>query len=386
MAFILEEAYQETKEHYQLNLLAGREGLSTTVSWVYQLEETTIISHFWGKELAVTMGLGFQTKEALIGLIDELKAHDAAGLFINIGPYLSQIDQEVIRHCDELKFPLITVPWEIILADLIKDYCIRVFREENDEKDLINAAIEAIEVPSAYESYQPVLSKHFHIQGTFQIALLVSENAETLVSIQKRRLLFQLKKKFDGLTFPYLVFWYHDSYVLLVNDIEEKKFLEQLQKIEEYARTREPDTVLFIGYGTPVEQVTQLRNAYRRSHAALYMSKMQNQSPCSFQSMGIYQLLLSVDDESLLRDIYYKTLAPLIEYDKEHNSDYEDTLYYFLKYSGSIQAISKATFTHRNTVIYRIKRVKELLGKDLEDAEERFPYQMAFYIKKILQY
>lgn len=385
MAFLLEEAFQETKNHYQLELLAGREGLATSVSWVYQLEETTIISHFWGKELAVTMGLGFQTTEALIGLVDELKAHDAAGLFINIGPYLNEIDKEVIKHCDELKFPLITVPWEIILADLIKDYCIRVFRDENEEKDLVKAVIGAIEAPTAYENYQTALSKHFNTQGSFQIALLVTEKTETLISIQKRRLLFQLKKVFDDLTLPYLAFWYQDSYVLLVNDMEEKLLLEQLHKIDEHAKNQEPDTILFIGYGTPVQQVTQLRHAYKRAHAALYMAKMKNQSLYSFQDMGIYQLLLSIDDSALLKDMYLKVLSPLRNYDEEHNTNYEDTLYYYLRYNGSIQAIAEATYTHRNTVLYRIKKVKELLGKDLEDTEERFPYQMAFYIKKIMQ-
>lgn len=385
MAFILEEAFQETKNHYQLELLAGREGLATSVSWVYQLEETTIISHFWGKELAVTMGLGFQTTAALIELVDELKAHDAAGLFINIGPYLNEIDKEVIKHCDELKFPLITVPWEIILADLIKDYCIRVFRDENEEKDLVKAVIGAIEAPTAYENYQTALSKHFNTQGSFQIALLVTEKTETLISIQKRRLLFQLKKVFDDLTLPYLAFWYQDSYVLLVNDMEEKLLLEQLQKIDEHAKNQEPDTILFIGYGTPVQQVTQLRHAYKRAHAALYMAKMKNQSLYSFQDMGIYQLLFSIDDSALLKDMYLKVLLPLRNYDEEHNTNYEDTLYYYLRYNGSIQAIAEATYTHRNTVLYRIKKVKELLGKDLEDTEERFPYQMAFYIKKIMQ-
>lgn len=385
MAFLLEEAFQETKNHYQLELLAGREGLATSVSWVYQLEETTIISHFWGKELAVTMGLGFQTTEALIGLVDELKAHDAAGLFINIGPYLNEIDKEVIKHCDELKFPLITVPWEIILADLIKDYCIRVFRDENEEKDLVKAVIGAIEAPTAYENYQTALSKHFNTQGSFQIALLVTEKTETLISIQKRRLLFQLKKVFDDLTLPYLAFWYQDSYVLLVNDMEEKLLLEQLHKIDEHAKNQEPDTILFIGYGTPVQHVTQLRHAYKRAHAALYMAKMKNQSLYSFQDMGIYQLLLSIDDSALLQDMYLKVLSPLRNYDEEHNTNYEDTLYYYLRYNGSIQAIAEATYTHRNTVLYRIKKVKELLGKDLEDTEERFPYQMAFYIKKIMQ-
>ena len=74
----------------------------------------------------------------------------------------------------------------------------------------------------------------------------------------------------------------------------------------------------------------------------------------------------------------------LKKYDEEHHTTYEEVLYEYLKYNGSIQAIAEATYTHRNTVLYRIKKVKEILGQELESTQERFPYQVAFYIRDML--
>ena len=52
-----------------------------------------------------------------------------------------------------------------------------------------------------------------------------------------------------------------------------------------------------------------------------------------------------------------------------------------MKHNGSIQAVSEEMFTHRNTVIYRMNKIKELLGTNLEETEERIPYQIAYYIR-----
>ena len=78
-----------------------------------------------------------------------------------------------------------------------------------------------------------------------------------------------------------------------------------------------------------------------------------------------------------------ETLRPLMEYDQHHDSNYVETLEAYLKYNGSIQEVSEATFTHRNTVIYRMNNIRRILGCKLETVEERTPYLLAFYIRKM---
>ena len=41
-------------------------------------------------------------------------------------------------------------------------------------------------------------------------------------------------------------------------------------------------------------------------------------------------------------------------------------------------------YTHRNTINYRIRKIKEILNSEIETPEERFQYQLAFHIKKML--
>lgn len=137
MSLTIEDALLYTKTLYKIKLVAGKKGITNQISWVHLLEDTTIINQFWGNELAVTTGFGFPDSKALLNLIPLLKEHQCSGLIINVGKYIHEIPTEVLTFCEEHDFPLLTVPWEIYLADLIKDFCIRTFTSQKEEQQTI---------------------------------------------------------------------------------------------------------------------------------------------------------------------------------------------------------------------------------------------------------
>ena len=59
MSFTIEDMILTGEKKYEMKFLAGQNGWANSISWVHLLEDTTIIQNFWGKELAVTTGLGF---------------------------------------------------------------------------------------------------------------------------------------------------------------------------------------------------------------------------------------------------------------------------------------------------------------------------------------
>ncbi|MGG7186448.1 helix-turn-helix domain-containing protein, partial [Clostridium butyricum] len=89
-------------------------------------------------------------------------------------------------------------------------------------------------------------------------------------------------------------------------------------------------------------------------------------------------------DPQILWDLYKKYLGIIHDYDKTHKTDYENILEIYLKNNCSIQAVSKKTYTHRNTINYRIKKIKEILNNQLDNSEENFNYLLAFHIREIL--
>ena len=65
-----------------------------------------------------------------------------------------------------------------------------------------------------------------------------------------------------------------------------------------------------------------------------------------------------VPDLQLQRELGADLLKPLTDYDERHNTGYVQALELYLACGGSIKEVSEKTYTHRNTVIYRINSIK----------------------------
>ena len=55
-----------------------------------------------------------------------------------------------------------------------------------------------------------------------------------------------------------------------------------------------------------------------------------------------------------------------------------DTLFYYLQFAGSTTRAAKLLCLHKNTMLYRMGRIRELLGMDLTSGEDLFMLQTSF--------
>ena len=76
-------------------------------------------------------------------------------------------------------------------------------------------------------------------------------------------------------------------------------------------------------------------------------------------------------------------LKPLTEYDEQHNADYVETLECYLNNGGSVKAVAEEMFIHRNTILYRMTNIKNLLNCSLESSEDRMRFKIACMIRKM---
>lgn len=385
MAFTIQEALLETGEEYQLKLLAGKKGGNRNVSWVHIIEDVTIIRNFWGNELAVTLGINIHSEQDLFAIIDRLMEHRACGLIINIGDYFHHVSDKVIDYCDKHDFPLLTVPWEIYVADMVKDYCMRILLSEQDEIQYAKAFQNAIKSPLNVEDYRSVLQPAFDVDGSFQVVVLFMEAS-------KKRDLFYMKKAearmkviLEKVPHPYSFFQNDNYFVLVVNHISDEELIDVMHVfVKEYTKQTEDDS-LVIGIGSMASCVTKIADSYIRAKAAVRMAYYGGEKIVRFKDMGVKQILFTTENEDILLDYYHNTLRAIQDYDKKHHANYEETLEQYIKCNGSILQTAEHLFTHRNTVNYRISKIKELLQNPLETPQERFPYQMAFFIKDSLR-
>ena len=383
MSFTIEDMMLTSEKRYEMKFLAGKNGWANSISWVHLLEDTTIIQNFWGKEVVVTTGLGFPEKEDWMRLARKLNRYHASGLIINVGQYIREIPEELMAYCDENDLPLLTVPWEVRLSDMIKDFSIRVFVQDNTDEQIAAALIAAIETPDNQTAYRRELWQYFDVDGSFQVLLLTCEGLDAMDMVERRKLSYRIQVYLEDITHNASFFYYNSDFVLVANAVPEEALYQLIEGAIKRGEKRMPERKLRVGIGSKCMDISRLSVSYRRAKAAVQMAMTQKRQVVKFDDCGLYRLLYMVEDTGVLQEIETECLAALKEYDRKYNAGYVETLQSYLKHNGSIQAVAEELYTHRNTVLYRLGNIRKVLGNELKTPEERLPYQMAFYIRSM---
>jgi purine catabolism regulator len=103
-----------------------------------------------------------------------------------------------------------------------------------------------------------------------------------------------------------------------------------------------------------------------------------------FGDLGVYRLLLSIGITKDLREFYNEMLGHLLEHDARNGGELLQTLDNYFRYHGSPSAMAEGMHLHRNTLLYRLRRIQEITGLDLSDAETGLALHLALRIGEVL--
>jgi DNA-binding PucR family transcriptional regulator len=102
------------------------------------------------------------------------------------------------------------------------------------------------------------------------------------------------------------------------------------------------------------------------------------------KELGPYGLLLRASTRDELESFAQRTLRPLVEHDRAHDGELLHTLHAYLDENRVQRRVAARCFIHVNTVVYRVKRIEELLGVDLDDPGTVFDVTLAMRILDLL--
>ena len=78
-----------------------------------------------------------------------------------------------------------------------------------------------------------------------------------------------------------------------------------------------------------------------------------------------------------------EVLGRLIQYDEENGTDYLEILKAFFENDCSVLHTAKAVYCHKNTLNYKMNKVKEILGYDIMSNGNRTRIMVALYFMKM---
>jgi sugar diacid utilization regulator len=145
--------------------------------------------------------------------------------------------------------------------------------------------------------------------------------------------------------------------------------------VQRYVKGLLPDLTVSVGIGRNKRDPALLPDAYSEAEVALEIGHRIHgpSSVSTFEGAGTYKLLFRVLQENPeeLESFYEETLEPVVRYDSRYSTELVQTLVTYLGNDASTVRTASDLYAHRHTIRYRLDRVSELTGLDVDKSEDR---------------
>lgn len=157
------------------------------------------------------------------------------------------------------------------------------------------------------------------------------------------------------------------------------------EEVLEEAERNYPLTIR-IGVGTPIDNFLELRTSYYQANEAIRHVGAEEESGTGYyENYIVDQLIASVKDPEILKNFAEMSLGPLCRYDREHGTNLVQTLAVYFDCNGNVSIAAKKLFLHRNSLIYRMDRIKEVLNTDLRNPTELLTLQVGLRVLWVME-
>ena len=174
--------------------------------------------------------------------------------------------------------------------------------------------------------------------------------------------------------------------ILMLESFDETSLGRLVETILQECARATLDSGTSLGVGRPHTGVVGIRTSFREAEQALAMGRrvLGAGRVVSFADLGLHRLLFAVSTQPELADFYEDTVGALVDYDRRTGGDLMATLDAFFIALGSPTETSQRMHLHRNTVLYRLRRIEEIGGLKLDDASTRLNLQLCLRIRDVL--
>lgn len=148
-----------------------------------------------------------------------------------------------------------------------------------------------------------------------------------------------------------------------------------------------------LALGTPAASLAEWPRSLEEAEQALVLGR-QLFGPdrvLAFGDLGVYRLLVRLREAPELWTFYRETLSKLAAYDakqggdKKQGGEFLKTLEAYFNNLGNLARTADALHVHRNTLLYRLGRIADISGLDLDDPEEHFALWLALKAHRVLR-
>lgn len=390
----------------KLKLVAGKNGIDNYSEWVYVAEcfDDPLENIKWiqGHEIVIITGRGIrEDKQELTKVIKAISDKNGAALIINIGTYIKKIPKEALDAADELGLPLFELPWEEKIVEISQNICKSILYSRNDRNSSKNFFSEMI-FGDAMDDEKAIDRASFYgydLSGKCNVCICSPDNIEEYIkekNLNNKQVVRKIKSDIVKILEVELEKHYLKSPVIERSDSiifinrndgnAAKKLKPALNDIQQNINNKMDGLKVSIGIGNSYDSLSQIKKSYNEANLSLKCARFESKENTiiSYEKIGVYGLLFSIKDKSILEQYYFNTLGEVQKYDNLNDTELLKTLEVYLSGGCNVTTTADELFIHRNTLKYRTGKIEELLECDLHDFRTCERLQVAFDIRKII--
>lgn len=372
-----------------ITLIAGEGGIYKNVTWTYICQTLDFSKWVNGGELLFITGMGMDLDEdSLLKLIKDCAIKEISGVVIlNNSEYIKEIPSTCIDLANELKIPLFKMPWDIKLIDVTKEisnYIMERSLIENKERELIK---ELLFIKDTSKEKICKLTKHcgFNTEGLYFVAIF--KMIDSLPSnIKDEYVSNYIKMKLSQNNTSYILDKYDKKIICVLkyedNISELKSVLKQINEdINVYVKSS-------LSLGGVYKSIFDIKESYEESIHVLDFYKYINNDIefVDYDDIGFYKMLFDFKDIDKLKQYKNKNLGKLVSHDENKSAELLETLKVYLFNNCNLINTSKALYIHRNTLIYRVNKIKSVLDNALDDPIKKNELMNSIMINEYLNF
>jgi PucR family transcriptional regulator, purine catabolism regulatory protein len=151
-------------------------------------------------------------------------------------------------------------------------------------------------------------------------------------------------------------------------------------------RALQNDLPISAGLSSSTRDATEWQRAYDQAQQAILLGRQifGPQSLTRFDDLHVYRLLYELRASPELIRFHEEVLGALVEYDRRHHSTLLLTLEGYFNTQGNLREAAERLQIHRNTLLYRLRRIEQIAGIDMARTEDMLALQIGLKAHRLL--
>ncbi len=347
-------------------------------------------------------GLIYQMKDStdrLIGVVDEKGTVIACSQLSHIGEVRSDVVDEIAYTFETIVINGYT--YKSVGTHTRAEFI--VFAEGDDDLSRTLASMISVAATNLKTLYDEKYDKSNFIKNIILDNILPGDiyiKAKELrfdSDINRVVYLIRFHNKGDVIPFDVVQNLFPDKtrdYVVSVSEtdivlVKELKTASENKSIEAYAKSI-VDTAsgefyyrVTVGVGSVVTNIKELARSYKDAQVALEVGKVfdNEKNVISYENLGIGRLIYQLPStlcEMFLQEVFKKGSLESLDHETLM------TIQAFFENNLNVSETSRKLFVHRNTLVYRLDKIKKVTGLDLREFEHAITFKVALMVKKYI--